>query len=165
MASPSQCKCTGRTVQTVSNRAGQPGLSLARIAGNSDARLHSRRAILAQRYDEALAARLTAIRMPIDLFGVGWLALRYSERHACKGPRPSGTTRQAIENLDAAVDCPASGRVTESEVGIHSAEYVAGNDEELVADRLGHELGGGSPGCPGEHVEGTARPFQLEAVL
>src|SRR4051812_43533161 len=72
---------------------------------------------------------------------------------------------QAVENLDATIDRPIVGGVTEAKVRVRLAEDIARNDEELIADRLGHELGGGAPRRFREHVKRTARLLQFETVL
>ena len=53
--------------------------------------------------------------------------------------------RQPVQDLDAAVERAVVGGVADAEVGVAAAEDVAGDDEQVVADRLGDELGAGAP--------------------
>ena len=48
---------------------------------------------------------------------------------------------------------------------VAAAEDVAGDDQEVAADRLGDELGGRAPGGAGKGVEGAFGDGQLEASL
>ena len=47
---------------------------------------------------------------------------------------------------------------------VAAAEDVAGDDQQVAADRLGDELGRGAPGGPGEGVEGAFGRGELEVV-
>src|SRR5512147_936021 len=73
--------------------------------------------------------------------------------------------RQLAQNLDAAIQRRVACGVADAEVRVLLAEGVAGNDEQVIADRLRDELAAGSPRSPREKVERSTAPRDLEAVL
>src|SRR5262249_43269968 len=55
-------------------------------------------------------------------------------------------------------------RETDAEMAVAMAENVARDDEQVVADGLGHEVATGSPGSLGKEVKCTAGLYQFEAL-
>src|SRR5437773_1986125 len=82
-------------------------------------------------------------------------------RNASSGGTAS---RQLAQNLKAALECAVVDGVRDAEMGIASREHVAGNDQNIMLDRLGDELAAGAPGCLGEGVESPFGTRQLEII-
>src|SRR6266851_4457660 len=76
-------------------------------------------------------------------------------------PQSQLSTRQPLEYLDSPIQRSVVDGKTQSEVGIAITEGFAGNNQQIIADRFGNELTGGSPRGFGKHVEGPARLGQL----
>src|SRR5947209_17666648 len=72
--------------------------------------------------------------------------------------------RQPLENLDAALQRAIAGGVADAEVRVARAERAAGDDEQVVADRLADELGAAAPGRLREEIKRAARPRQFVAA-
>src|SRR5207249_1431935 len=68
-------------------------------------------------------------------------------KQGCLCPR-SDTPRQPVEDLDAAVEGAVVRGVADAEVRVAAAEDAAGDDQQVVADRLGDELAAAAPGRP-----------------
>ena len=79
---------------------------------------------------------------------------------------PLGSTfpGHLAEHVEAALQGLVVGGVGDAEVGVAAAEDVAGDDQQVAADRLGDELGGGAPGGAGEGVEGPLGKGEVEAL-
>src|ERR1017187_4606760 len=75
------------------------------------------------------------------------------------------THGKPLQDLDAALQRPVIDGVAEAEMGVAPAERVAGNDEKVVANRLGNELVARAPGRLDEKIERAAGPDELVAVL
>ena len=57
---------------------------------------------------------------------------------------------QPAEDVQPAAEGRVVDGVGDAEVGVAHREDVAGNDQEVVLDRLGDELGAGAPGARGK---------------
>ena len=72
---------------------------------------------------------------------------------------------QAIEDLDAALQRALVGGVAEAEVRVAAAEDAAGDEQQIVADRLSDELGAAAARRLREQVERPVRLDQFETIL
>src|SRR5262249_12916376 len=76
-----------------------------------------------------------------------------------------GPSGELAQQLDAALERGVAGGRTETEVRVGSAKRLPGNEQQVVADRLGDEGGAVAPRHARKQVERPARPIQLVVVL
>src|SRR5438105_7348426 len=76
------------------------------------------------------------------------------------------TTRsQALEDLDPTLDRGICGRIAEAKMAIFPAKNIAGNDQQLVANGLGHEVAARAPGSFREDVKRPSWLHDFEVSL
>src|SRR5579883_1981690 len=84
-----------------------------------------------------------------------------SHKKYLRAPLAAG---QPVEDVNAALDGGVLRRVAQAEVGVMTAEHLAGDDEQVVADRLFHECRSRPPGGLGKHIKGAAGFDHLEPL-
>src|SRR5262245_32600022 len=72
--------------------------------------------------------------------------------------------RQPIENLNPPVDRRVGRGIADAEMRVVAAKDLAGDDEQVVADRLVNERASAVARCSWIQVEGAARGRELVAV-
>src|SRR4051812_30562088 len=75
------------------------------------------------------------------------------------------SSRQTVEDLDSPVQSLVGGGIADAKMSVLPAESLAGNQQQVVVDGLGHELGRRLTGSAGKDVKGPFRLDQLIAVL
>src|SRR2546427_10045927 len=73
--------------------------------------------------------------------------------------------REAIQNIDSALNGLVGGRVANAKMPVLIAEDVAGDNQQIVADGFGDKLACGTPRGFGEYVESAAGIRYLKSVL
>src|SRR5579863_4827592 len=73
--------------------------------------------------------------------------------------------RELPQHFTPLFERPLFGSVRNAEMRVARAEYAAGNHQQILANRLGDELGSGSPGSLEEQVKRSCSAVAFEIVL
>src|SRR5208282_6278122 len=76
----------------------------------------------------------------------------------------AGEVGKLAEDVEPALQGGVIDCIGDAEVGVATAENVAGDDQKVAADSLGDEVGGRAPGSAGEGVEGAFGEWKLITI-
>src|SRR5262245_19288307 len=109
-------------------------------------------------YSKNLVALSTLIRQRFSAWCAG-------EQAISNPSKARSVVGQSLQNLQPALQGGVAGGVADAKMAVPPAKSAAGNDEQVVLDRLGHKIAAGPPGGARKQVECATRFGQIKAVL